>query len=108
MSAYGIHQEIVASGARIDVVSVYRILETLNKLGLIHHIGIVDGFMACRMDDVHQEDAEHVVCDNCGKVAELSLPPSVLNDTTLQLKALGYSVRQTRVEILALCPDCSA
>lgn len=108
MTAYGIHQEIVASGAKVDVVSVYRILETLSKLGLVHHIGIVDGFMACRMEDAHQEEAEHVVCETCGRVTELVMPPIVITETNEQLKQLGFEVRQTRVEILAVCPDCSA
>lgn len=106
LSAYGIHQEIIASAGRVDVVSVYRILETLSRLGLIHHIGIVDGFMACRFDDTHEEEAEHVVCSECGKVTELPMPESVMNATHGQLVALGYRPKQTRVEILAVCPEC--
>src|SRR5579863_3477841 len=39
LSAYAIHERIMESGGRIDVVSVYRILATLHKVGLIHHIG---------------------------------------------------------------------
>lgn len=108
LSAYGIHQEIIASGGRVDVVSVYRILETLSQLGLVHHIGIVDGYMACRLDETHEEEAEHVVCAECGRVAELTMPDGVLKATNGQLIALGYRPRQTRVEILAVCPECLA
>jgi Fe2+ or Zn2+ uptake regulation protein len=108
LSAYGIHQEIIASGARVDVVSVYRILETLSQLGLVHHIGIVDGYMACRLDETHDEEAEHVVCSECGRVTELTMPDGVLRATNGQLVALGYRPKQTRVEILAVCPECSA
>lgn len=108
LSAYGIHQEIIASGAKVDVVSVYRTLETLSKLGLVHHIGIVDGFMACRLNDTHEEEAEHIVCTSCGRVTELSLPEEVTQSTNIQLQALGYIPQQTRVEILAVCPDCVA
>jgi len=108
LSAYGIHQEIVASGAKVDVVSVYRTLETLSKMSLVHHIGIVDGYMACRFDDTHEEEAQHVVCTECGKVTELELPPAVTDMTNRQLKDLGYVPRQTRVEILAVCPSCAS
>ena len=108
LSAYGIHQEIIASGARVDVVSVYRILETLAKLCLIHHVGIVDGYMACKLDDTHESEAEHVVCTECGRVTELPLPPAVTDTTNGQLMALGFSPKQTRVEILAVCPNCAA
>src|SRR5208283_2418532 len=51
MSAYAIHERIIETGGRIDVVSVYRILATLQQVGLIHHIGIVDGYFPCRIGD---------------------------------------------------------
>src|SRR3954464_4350604 len=53
LSAYAIHEKIINSGGKIDVVSVYRILSTLQEVGLIHHIGIVDGYFPCRMTDCH-------------------------------------------------------
>src|SRR5882757_8401730 len=48
LSAYAIHEKIISSGGKIDVVSVYRILATLQEVGLIHHIGVVDGYFPCR------------------------------------------------------------
>lgn len=107
MTAYGIHQEIVASGGKVDVVSVYRILQALSDLGLVHHIGIVDGYMACRLEDSHEEECEHVVCTECGRVTELSMPSSILDTAQEQLSLLGFAMKQTRVEILAVCPDCA-
>lgn len=107
MSAYRIHQEIIATGGKVDVVSVYRILQTLSELGLIHHIGIVDGYMACRLDEHHEEESEHVVCTECGKVTELTLPEIILSTTMSQLALLGFTAKQTRVEILGTCPNCA-
>src|SRR5579872_7492363 len=51
LSAYAIHERIMDSGGRIDVVSVYRILATLQQVGLIHHVGLVDGYFPCRIGD---------------------------------------------------------
>ena len=51
LSAYAIHEKIISGGGKIDVVSVYRILSTLQEVGLIHHIGVVDGYFPCRMAD---------------------------------------------------------
>jgi len=51
LSAYAIHEKIISGGGKIDVVSVYRILSTLQEVGLIHHIGIVDGYFPCRIPD---------------------------------------------------------
>src|SRR5438034_8285929 len=66
LSAYAIHEKIIKSGGKIDVVSVYRILSTLQEVGLIHHIGIVDGYFPCRMTDCHGKRSEVVVDDSSG------------------------------------------
>src|SRR5205085_7033977 len=47
LSAYAIHEKIISGGGKIDVVSVYRILSTLQEVGLMHHIGVVDGYFPC-------------------------------------------------------------
>ncbi len=107
LSAYGIHQEIIASGGKIDVVSVYRILQTLSELGLIHHIGIADGYVACSLDDTHSEDCEHLVCKICGDVTELPLPTEISDAVSNQISAEGFLIQQTKLEILAICPNCS-
>ncbi|MCW5937193.1 MAG: transcriptional repressor [Fimbriimonadaceae bacterium] len=106
LSAYGIHEEIVTNGGRIDVVSVYRILATLVEVGLVHHIGIVDGYIACRFEEEHPSQSQHVVCRVCGKVVELPLPSLISEETDKQLADIGFTNGITRVEILADCPDC--
>src|SRR5580698_1693066 len=61
LSAYAIHEKIINSGGKIDVVSVYRILSTLQEVGLIHHIGVVDGYFPCRMENSAGKRSEVVV-----------------------------------------------
>ena len=48
LSAYEVHERIIQAGGKIDVVSVYRILSTLEEIGLIYHIGLVDGYFPAR------------------------------------------------------------
>ncbi|MCO5298151.1 MAG: transcriptional repressor [Fimbriimonadaceae bacterium] len=106
LSAYEIHEAIVDGGGKIDVVSVYRILATLLETGLIHHIGVVDGYLPCRLEDAHTDDLEHLVCERCGCVTELSLPPSVIKATTEQGERLGFEAKAIRIEIVGLCEHC--
>ncbi len=103
LSAYGIHEEILSSGGRIDVVSVYRILATLVDIGLAHHVGLADGYVACRFTDTHPGGTEHVVCKDCDKVVELPLPASIHDEIKRQLDELGYELITTKVEVLATC-----
>jgi len=44
LNAYSIHSDIIGSGGKIDVVSVYRILATLQEAKLVYHLGAVDGY----------------------------------------------------------------
>ena len=106
LSAYGIHDEILASGGRIDVVSVYRILDTLSSLGLIHHIGIVDGYKACSLGETHHDDSEHIVCESCGSIVEVEVPGSTREATYGQLQGLGFVPKNIKLEILAICASC--
>lgn len=108
LSAYGIHSAIVGSGGRIDVVTVYRILTTLSEVHLIHHIGVVDGYLACCMESDHAEQMEHVVCQQCGTVRELQVPQAAIEATEAQLKAMGFDPANIKIEVLGRCTACTA
>lgn len=90
----------------MDVVSVYRVLSTLLDLGLVHHIGLVDGYYACRADHDREHSTEHLVCDLCGCVTELE--PESESQRGLMARAADYSFtpRISRIEIIGRCAHC--
>ncbi|HVL38231.1 MAG TPA: Fur family transcriptional regulator [Fimbriimonadaceae bacterium] len=106
LSAYAIHERIISTGGKIDVVSVYRILATLQEVGLIHHIGVVDGYFACRQAGADRDRSEHLICESCGCVTELSLPTSIVATTEEQAQKAGFKVTNLKVEILGKCTHC--
>lgn len=101
LSAYAIHEKIINSGGKIDVVSVYRILSTLQEVGLIHHIGIVDGYFPCRMTDCTGKRSEVVVDEASGDVMELRLPTPIMEAIERQIQEAGFEVVSIKVEITA-------
>lgn len=101
LSAYAIHEKIINSGGKIDVVSVYRILSTLQEVGLIHHIGIVDGYFPCRMTDCTGKRSEVVVDETSGDVMELRLPAAIVDGIERQLQEAGFEAVSIKVEITA-------
>jgi Fe2+ or Zn2+ uptake regulation protein len=103
LSAYGIHAKIIESGGRIDVVSVYRILETLTKIGLVHHIchiGVVDGYLACRLGNQHLSQSEHLYCTVTQTVQETAVPAEALRALRKQLKDLNFEATSIKIEII--------
>lgn len=98
LSAYAIHEKIVSGGGKIDVVSVYRILSTLEEVGLIHHIGIVDGYYPSKVEGA-KDHSEVVVDAESGVVRELELPSEIIAAIQQQAKELGFDPKQIKVEI---------
>lgn len=101
LSAYAIHEKIISGGGKIDVVSVYRILSTLQEVGLIHHIGVVDGYFPCRISNCGGKKSEVVVFEETGDVMELRLPQSLVDALEEQAQKSGFDPTSVKVEIMA-------
>jgi Fe2+ or Zn2+ uptake regulation protein len=101
LSAYAIHEKIISGGGKIDVVSVYRILTTLQEVGLIHHIGVVDGYFPCRMANCHGKRSEVVVFEDTNEVMELRIPQTVIDALEDQATKSGFAPVAIKVEITA-------
>ena len=104
LSAYAIHEKIINGGGKIDVVSVYRILSTLQEVGLIHHIGVVDGYFPCRTAECDGKRSEVVVSEETGEVIELRLPQAAIDAIDEQAKHVGFTVATIKVEITGSMP----
>lgn len=82
---------------------MYRILSTMSELGLIHHIGLVDGYVACGMDGQHPEQVEHLVCEVCGEVQELTS-----KYRAPKAARSGFKSASVKVEVLGTCRSCQS
>lgn len=106
LSAAEIHREIVGLNFRVDMVSVYRVLNTLAEIGLVHHVGLVDAYRACSSTDFHDENQEHLVCANCGSVTEIPIGADVLQATIVQLREVNFTPSLIKLEIRGICSTC--
>jgi len=105
LTANQIHDQILADGDQVDLVTVYRILSTLMELHLVHHIGVVDAYTACDLES-HGNNTEHLICTKCGSVQELDAPGQALEATRAQLQTLGFNPDQIKIEITGECQKC--
>jgi Fe2+ or Zn2+ uptake regulation protein len=99
LSAYAIHEKIIEGQGKIDVVSVYRILTTLQEVGLIYHIGVVDGYFPCRLPDGTQRSLV-IVSEATEDIIELELPVKVVEEIQAQGKSAGFEVSTIKVEVV--------
>lgn len=116
VSAYEIRDALQAAGEKVDVVSVYRILDCLEEQQLIHRlVGQPTGsakVIRCRLDHedhCHREQPDHchhlLVCEACGTIDEIhcvGLSP-VMKDIQQQT---GFKTRRHTMELAGRCARC--
>jgi Fur family transcriptional regulator, ferric uptake regulator len=88
----------------IEESSVYRNLETLERLGLVRHVHLGHGPGLYAL--VGGEAVEYLHCERCAKVTSVSpqrLEP--VRDTIR--REFGYEAGFTHFAIVGICPDCA-
>jgi Fur family transcriptional regulator, ferric uptake regulator len=106
LSAQEIHDRLRDRGKSVGLASVYRALDVLAGLKLVHRID-VDGTACYEPADPSGEHHHHAICDRCGKM-------DAFEDEQLErlidgvAERLGYDVGGHDVVLRGSCPDCAA
>lgn len=104
MGAYDILAELnrIDDGDRVAPPIVYRALEFLTGLGLIHRIESRNAFVCCAHPG-HRRGAQFLICRDCDQVAELEGKD---NRLLLEADNLGFEVDHSIIEITGICAEC--
>jgi len=104
VSAQEIHDRLRGDGKAVGLASVYRALDVLTQLKLVHRID-VDGTAAYEPADPSGEHHHHAICDRCGKLDAFE-DPELERLIDGVAKRLGYAVGGHDVVLRGACPDC--
>lgn len=106
LSAQEIHDVLREDGRTVGLASVYRALDVLAQLDLVHRIDR-DGTAAYEPADPSGEHHHHAICDSCGKMDAFEDPAleRLIDDLGARL---GYEVGAHDVVLRGSCPDCVA
>jgi Fur family zinc uptake transcriptional regulator len=106
ITAYELLDALQAEGVRAQPPTVYRALEFLVGLRLIHRIESLNAYFGCDMPDC-EHLGQYFICRKCGRVAE-----AVNEDMSRAVRAaasiVGFKIEATTIEIKGLCHDCAA
>ena len=81
--------------------TVYRALEFLSRLGLVHRVEALNAFIAC--DHSHEgHHPEFFICENCERVQQRHA-----HDHS-DCRPKGFVIKRSVVEHYGLCANCSA
>jgi Fur family ferric uptake transcriptional regulator len=107
LSAQELHDRLRAGeGRNVGLASVYRALDLLTQLKLVHRVD-VDGVACYEPADPSGEHHHHAICERCGK-------RDPFEDEELERlihgvgERLGYAVGAHDVVLRGRCPDCAA
>ena len=106
LSAQEIHDELRSGERRaVGLASVYRALELLTQLKLVHRV-TVDGTACYEPADPSGEHHHHAICDRCGRMSPFA-------DEELERlvhavgERLGYAVDAHEIVLRGACPECA-
>lgn len=91
-------------GSEAKPPTIYRTLEFLMKLGLVHRIESLNAFVAC---DVGACDRSTIflICDQCGRAEEFDAGHALV-DLGEAAARDGFVIKRTMIEATGICADC--
>ncbi len=106
LSAQELHDRLRADGRRVGLASVYRALEALTALKLVHRVD-VDGAACFEPADPSGEHHHHAICESCGK-RDAFADPELEARLDVLAQRLGYEMGGHDVVLRGACRECAA
>ena len=105
LSAYSILDDLRCEGLQAPP-QVYRALDKLLKIGLIHRLESMNAFIACRDPDcVSHPVTGFAICGDCGDVVEFA-GEKISAQLKSWEKESGFSILKTTIELRGICVTC--
>ena len=106
VTAYELLDLVRPEDAAITPASVYRSLDFLVEVGLVHRLDSTRSFVACDHPD-HPHAGQFLICRECGTVVEAE--DKRINRAAEDLgERHGFTLERRSVELTGLCGACRA
>lgn len=106
LSVKEIFKEVKKKNKNIGLVTIYRTLSLLEKIGLIQH-NFLDGrcikYQLKKPEEKHEH--HHLICNMCGDVAEIDEDMLGFLEEKIRSKR-GFMVTDHRLYFLGICKKC--
>jgi Fur family zinc uptake transcriptional regulator len=105
LTAYQILDTLRDEGLKAPL-QIYRALEKLMELGLVHRLESINAYLFCRQINCSlQSSKAFAICDECGKVSEF---PALASTRHLNNWAdyQSFNITSTIIELHGLCANC--
>lgn len=105
VSALELDDRLRAEGRRVGRASVYRALEQLAELGLVHRLDLGGETARYERTDPGGEHHHHMVCDSCGRV--LPFEDEALERAVNRISGgRGFEIHDHEIVLHGACGTC--
>jgi Fur family transcriptional regulator, zinc uptake regulator len=104
VGAYALLDSLRADGRSAAPPTVYRALEFLLALGLVHRVESLNAYLGCA-HPASDHAAQFLICRQCGTAAELE-ESDIATAIDRHAKRAGFAVERRTVEAMGLCAAC--
>ncbi|BDX07956.1 transcriptional repressor [Planctobacterium marinum] len=104
VGAYDLLDLLKATEDSAKPATVYRSLDFLLEMGLVHKVESDNTFIACHHFDCHHP-VQFLICESCGIVQEIQ-SAGLKEQLEEQATNLGFKVKKQTIEAHGLCAQC--
>lgn len=104
--AYDVLEAMENQGHRTAPITVYRALDFLMSVGLVHRIASLNAFIACHRSH-GPGPVQLLICKICGSVGELE-EKTVTRALYKAAGKVGFEIEEPVVEVAGTCAHCCA
>jgi Fur family transcriptional regulator, zinc uptake regulator len=91
-------------GGKAAPPTVYRALEFLLEMGLVHRVDSLNAFIGCK-SPTEEHAAQFLVCRDCHHVEEID-SPAVQRALLKEVRESGFSLDASSLEVKGQCAKC--
>lgn len=105
VTAYDLLKELRQEKGNAEPPTVYRALEFLQHLGLIHRIESLNAYIGCDHPG-RDHICQFMICVRCNKAVEVADDGNMTSAIQTKADELGFQVHSQTVEIAGICRSC--
>ncbi len=94
----------------VPVVTVYRVMEFLQREHLVHKLETANKFIVCSHIDCKKKHSasQFLICRECFTVKELSVNSAKYEELKLMIQQAGFLLDSPQFELNCICQSCHA
>lgn len=99
-----IYNKLYQTGEKLDKVTIYRTINTLTELHLLHRVDFGDGSARYELSTLPHH--HHLICESCGAVEDIDICVSAPKIKQIEKKS-RFKIQHHLLDFYGTCANCA-